>query len=303
MKITITDAENGMTIKQYLTQKKFSARLITRLKAKEHGITVNGERRTVRHMLSKGELLELETEDSAASQNIPLSHIPVNVLFEDQWFIAVEKPPHLPIHPSRRHLEDTLASRVMAHFEGKNFVFRVLTRLDLDTSGAVLIAKDSMSAAAFSKMLADRQVKKEYVAVCHGEFADDEGVIDMNIRRVTQYGMEREAVPCGPGNGEFSPEGNTAVTKYSVIKKHINATLVKFLPITGRTHQLRVHAKALGHPMIGDLLYSEPSDIIDRQALHAYSLEFIHPMTGNNIKLTCPLPEDMENCIKELFNE
>lgn len=303
MKITVTDTENGLTVKQYLEKQKYSTRLISRLKAKERGITVNGERKTVRWVLKAGDLLELETEDSRSSENITPCHIPINVLYEDDWFIAVEKPAHLPIHPSRRHTDDTLASRVMAHFEGRNFVFRVMTRLDLDTSGVVLIAKDSISAARFSKMLAERRVHKEYIAICDGIFEEKSGIIDFNIRRKTPYGMEREAVERADGKGESSAEGCEAVSEYRVIREGKNVSLVRFIPITGRTHQLRVHALAIGHPIIADTLYFKGSSYIDRQALHAESLTFVHPMTEESITVRCPLSQDMKLCERELFDE
>lgn len=303
MKITVSDAEHGITIKQFLERCKYSTRLITRLKAKERGILVNGERKTVRWVLTKGETLELETEDSHSSSSIAPSFIPIDVLYEDEWFIAVAKPPHLPVHPSRNHLDDTLASRVMAHFHGKNFVFRALTRLDLDTSGIVLIAKDSISATLFSKMLSDRKVTKEYLAVCEGIFEEAQGIIDYNIRRVQPLRMEREAVSKCEGKGENSPEGMEALSVYSVIRQANGMSLVRFMPVTGRTHQLRVHAKAIGHPIIGDTLYSSSCHYIDRQALHAEKLTFIHPVTGNETTIVCPLSEDMDNCVKELFDE
>ncbi len=302
MRIFITSAENGKTVKQYLAREKFSARLITKLKSKERGILVNGERCTVRRVLYTGDILELETEDSQPSRGITLSYLPIDIIYEDEWYIAVSKPPHLPVHPSRRHTDDTLASRVMAHFENKNFVFRPLTRLDLDTSGAVLIAKDPISASRFCEMLVKREIKKEYIAICDGIFDRKEGVIDYNIRRVQEFKMEREAVDKGVGRGESSPEGMEAVTEYKVISEGRGASLVQFFPITGRTHQLRVHAMAIGHPIIGDTLYSSPSEYIDRQALHAASLEFIHPMTGKKVKITCDASDDFKICQKELFN-
>ena len=303
MKFIINDAEHGITIKQFMERRRYSSRLITRLKAKERGILVNGERKTVRWVLSCGEILELETEDSCSSSGITPSFVPIKVLYEDQWFIVVEKTANLPVHPSHNHLDDTLASRVMAYFHGQSFVFRALTRLDLDTSGAVIIAKDSISATLFSKLLEERKVKKEYIAVCHGIFDEKEGVIDFNIRRVRKFKMEREAVPKGIGHGENSPEGIEAVTEYSVLREAKGMSLVRFIPVTGRTHQLRVHARAIGHPIIGDSLYSSPSPYISRQALHAERLSFIHPMTNEAVSVVCPLCEDLDICVKELFDE
>ena len=134
-------------------------------------------------------------------------------------------------------------------------------------------------------------------------FDEKEGVIDFNIRRVRKFKMEREAVPKGIGHGENSPEGIEAVTEYCVLREAKGMSLVRFIPVTGRTHQLRVHARAIGHPIIGDSLYSSPSPYISRQALHAERLSFIHPMTNEAVSVVCPLCEDLDICVKELFDE
>lgn len=297
MEIIITNSEAGQSIKELFSTLKFSARLVTRLKNKERGILVNGERKTVRYVLEKGDVLNIQTEDSAPSLNIVPSFIPINVLYEDEHFIAVEKEPNLPIHPSRNHINDTLASRVMAHFEGKNFVFRVLTRLDRDTSGIVLIAKNSIAAAKFSKMLVNREVKKEYLAICEGIFDKKDGIIDYNIRRISPYSVMREAVEKGESHSENSPEGMESLSLYKVLRESRDKSLVLFSPVTGRTHQLRVHSLKIGHPIIADTLYYKECPAISRQALHAYSLTFIHPFTNEEITLTCPLSEDINKAL------
>ena len=303
LEIIIKESEAGLSIKELLTRLKLSARLITKLKNKPKGITVNGEKKTVRYILEKKDVLTLETEDSVSSSTIKPSYIPINVLFEDDYFLAVEKGANLPIHPSRNHIDDTLASRVMAHFEGQNFVFRVLTRLDRDTSGIVLIAKNAIAAAEFSKLLAKREVKKEYLAVCVGIFDKKEGQIDYNIRRISPYNIMREAVKKSESKGENSPEGMESLSLYKVLKESENHSLVLLLPVSGRTHQLRVHCLKIGHPIVGDGLYYKESPYIERQALHAYSLTFIHPFTNKEITLKCPLSEDIKDLISHFSLE
>ncbi|MBE6701664.1 MAG: RluA family pseudouridine synthase [Ruminococcaceae bacterium] len=303
MQLKITEENAGLTIKQYIEKLGLSSRMVTRLKAKEKGILVNGEKKTVRHILEDGDLLTLETEDSASSKNIKPSFVPIEVIYEDDYYIAVRKDANLPIHPSRRHTDDTLASRVMAHFQGKNFVFRVLTRLDRDTSGVVICAKDPVSAARFSKLLSNREVKKEYVAFCKGIFKEKSGVIDMNIRRPDPFNIKREAIVKCEGAGENSPFGSEAITCFEVLGEGEDVSFVRFMPVTGRTHQIRVHSLAIGHPIIADTLYSDKSQYISRQALHAERITFVHPMTKELTTIFCPMPEDMLLLKGALFDE
>lgn len=303
MKITVSQELAGLTIKQYLNSKKLSSRMITRLKANPAGILVNGEKKTVRHLLSEGETLELDLKDSNRASSISPSFESLDILFEDEWYIAINKPPALPIHPSRNHVDDTLASRVMGHFSHRNFVFRVLTRLDRDTSGVVIIAKDAVSAQRFSRLLEEKRVKKEYLAICRGRFERNEGKIELNIRRPDPKSIVREAVESTEHSSESSPFGTYALSEYKVIKRGDGATLVRFFPVTGRTHQLRVHSLAIGHPILSDTLYSTECPYIERQALHAHRISFIHPFTNEDITVEAPMPSDMELCEKELFSD
>ncbi len=292
MQIRITEKDNGITVKEYLSRLHFSSRMITRLKNRENGITVNGEKRTVRFTLSEGDLLLLRTEDDAPSRNIPPSESKITVLYEDEDFLAVDKPPHTPIHPSRNHTSDTLASGVMSYYAGENFVFRVLTRLDRDTSGVVIIAKNAVAAASFSRLLEKREVKKEYLAICEGIFTEKSGKITYNIHRPDVKSILREA---------SLDEGYPSLTLYEVQREGKNASLVLFSPVTGRTHQIRVHSRAIGHPIISDTLYHTPSEYISRQALHAHRITFIHPFTKEKTVIVSPLPEDMKNAERMLF--
>lgn len=300
MEIKIDKKTAGLTIKEYFSCLRLSARLITKLKNRDHGITVNGEKKTVRYLLEEGDVLKLMIEDQASSESIKPFFAPLNVLFEDEHYLAVEKGPFLPIHPSRNHLDDTLASRVMAYFEGQNFVFRVLTRLDRDTSGVVIIAKNPIAAAELSALLTRREVKKDYLAICEGLFEEKSGKIDYNIRRPSPFNIMRQAIEKCEPQGENTPFGTDALSLYKVLREKDSHSLVLFSPVTGRTHQLRVHALKLGHPIIGDTLYHKESPLIPRQALHAYRVTFIHPFTKKEVTITCPPPSDMEKAMCEL---
>jgi 23S rRNA pseudouridine1911/1915/1917 synthase len=216
----------------------------------------------------------------------------VEILWEDDWYIAVAKPPHIPTHPARRHQLDTLASR-MAHLkQGENFIFRALTRLDLDTSGAVILAKNQLAANEFSKLLIQRRVNKEYTAVCLGKIPCSAGIINEPIYRPDPSSILRA-----------TGMGDEAITEFTLLKTSESASLVSVSPITGRTHQIRVHFKHLGYPVLADTLYSCASPLIDRQALHASKISFVHPFTKEHTSIFCPLFSDMEHCIKELFGD
>ncbi len=296
MQIKITEDMAGKTIREIVSGLKFSTRLLTRLKKLEDGITVNGEHKTVRYVVSCGDILTLALEDTDSSCSITPYHAPVKLLWEDEWYAAYAKPAGLPTHPARRHQNDTLAARIMAAREEENFVFRALTRLDLDTSGAVIIAKNQLAANEFSKLLISRSVKKEYIAVCHGKIDADEGEITYRIHRPDKKSIIRETT-------DDTNLGEEAITLYHVIKKSEDYSLVLANIITGRTHQIRVHMKALSHPIVGDTLYNTPSEIVARQALHAFRISFTHPFTKKTISVRCPLFEDMEMCIRSLFGE
>ena len=171
-----------------------------------------------------------------------------------------------------------------------------MTRLDTDTSGVVIVAKNQLAASKFSALLEKREVKKEYIAVCLGKITEDSGEITYNIHRPDKNSVLRCAVP-------ENTVGENAKTLYTVLKKCDIATLVKLDLITGRTHQIRVHMNAIGHPVLSDTLYSVLSDHIKRQALHAHTVSFIHPFTNENVTVSCPLFPDMEECISSIFGE
>ena len=286
MRTVIPREYEGRALLAFLQNElKLSGRLLTRLKQTENGITVNGEHVTVRHTVRCGDVLVLKDGDHRSNEHLVPADLPVSVIFEDEELIALNKPPHMPTHPSYGHFDDTLANALAYRFLGTPFVFRPVNRLDRDTSGIVLAAKDQRTAAHLAESMCNGGFEKKYVAILDGELYGD-GIIDTPIRRDRESIIIRRV--CDP-----TEEGaQVAVTEYRVLDVKNGHTLVLVKPKTGRTHQIRVHFASLGTPIAGDDLYGQPSPLIDRQALHAFSLEFC-TFSGERLCLNADLPEDM----------
>ncbi len=291
----------GMTVKQILKEELgFSRKAITALKSRNDGILINGSHATVRAIISEGDILSINYDDTEISQKAAvLSSVLPNVIFEDDHIIAVNKPANMPTHQSHGHFGDTLANSLAYYYSQKRrpFVFRAANRLDRNTSGIVLISKDRVTASKLSDEIKSGKIQKTYIAVLDGYLPEDCGVIHTYIKR------ESESIITRCVCDEKDEGAKYAVTNYKVLKKANGLSLVLAMPVTGRTHQLRVHFSSLGAPIIGDDLYGNPSDLIDRHALHARSLSFSHPQSGESINLTAPLPEDMKKIIENNFGK
>ena len=281
----VTAEDEGKTVKQIVSREfALSSRLLSKLK-NESGIKVNGVSVTVRRILCCGDKLTLETTD-VSSKNVTQSNIELDVLYEDESMLAVNKPLGMPTHPSQGHHDDTLANAVMYRYRNENFTFRAITRLDGDTTGVVLVARNALSAQRLTDMLQNGKIKKEYVALTVGVPQSREGTIDAPIGRCEDSIIKRK----------IDKDGKSAVTHYSVIKEKCDKSfaLVKAIPITGRTHQIRLHLSHIGTPIYGDFLYGEPIDNV-RAHLHCSSLELCHPITGQPMRIEAPLPQDIKN--------
>lgn len=320
MDFRITEKQHNKTVSDFLKEVGYSHKAISRLKRIEDGILLNGVHVTVRALLSEGDLLSLALEDRADDMSeslTPWNH-PIDIVYEDEWLIALNKPPFMPTHPSAGHQGDTLANAVTGYYaqKGLPFVFRSVNRLDRDTSGIVLLSKDKHTAARLSAQMEAGQIRKTYLALLCGSFPSEcayppadcatrsvvcmeEGRIETYLRRKAGSKMLRETfwTPC--------EGGVLAVTEYRVIGRSHGLTLVEAMPQTGRTHQLRLHFSFCGHPILGDTLYGSPDsqNRIARQALHAETLTFSHPITGVPMILRAKLPDDMQNLIKEFSYE
>jgi len=258
----------------------FSSKLITALKTGD-AILLNGKKEFVNKIVETGDELKLTLFDEG-SKNIVAENIPIEILFEDEDIIAVNKPPKMPTHPSIYHYTGTLANAIMYYFREIPFTFRAPSRLDRDTSGVLIIAKNSYSASFISRQISNGEFKKEYIAVCVGVPKENQGIIDAPIKREAEGIIKRH----------ISPDGKNAITEYETIKTHNGLSLIKAMPKTGRTHQIRLHLSHIGTPIFADFLYGEDVEN-ERVRLHCHSVEFMHPTKNKNIKITAPLPNDM----------
>ena len=299
MRIEINDALAGKTLGQLLRlELRFSTKMIKYLKYRPDGMIVNDERKTVRYVLQSGDVLELATEDAEASPKLRAVKLPLEILYEDNDLVVPVKPANMPTHPSHDHYDDTVANALAYRYEKSRnpFVFRPINRLDRNTSGLLLIARHKAAAGILTRSMQEGRIQKKYLAILDGEMPPVEnGRIEACLHRTAESIIVREV--CSPD----TPDADPSVTEYRVLAVGNRHTLVEAAPITGRTHQLRVHFAHLGYPITGDDLYGTPSDAIDRHALHARSLSFPLPSTDQIITLTAPLTEDFAKLLREYF--
>ncbi|MBO4769629.1 MAG: RluA family pseudouridine synthase [Clostridia bacterium] len=289
--IVIDGSHDGKTVKDYIRSCGISRAELIRLKKREDGILLNGERATVRAVLKTGDLLYLSRDDKSGDENpfvepIDLGLVPV---FENDGLLAFCKPAGMPTHPSHNHLRDTLANGAAYVFSqrGIPFVFRACNRLDRDTSGIVVIAKNKGTAKYMSELISSGGVEKTYVCIAEGVI-NEELTVNRNIKRREPSIIERCVCP--------DNEGQTALTRVFPVFSGAGMTLCRIKPETGRTHQIRVHLASVSHPVAGDTLYGNASPYIGRQALHCSEMKF--PFGGEDVVIRAPLPGDMAELVK-----
>lgn len=278
---TALSKDEGRTIKSILRQNlDISAATLTALKKYPEGISLNGESAYATAKIKEGDIIEINLKDKP-SENIEPADIPLDIIYEDEDILAINKPRNMPTHPSQNHHNDTLANGVMHYFRDTDFTFRVITRLDKDTSGVVLIAKNKISAAYITREMTEGRIIKEYEAICHGAL-DESGKIDAPIGRVPGSSILR----C------VTPDGKDAHTEYELIRLMGDLSHVRLRTITGRTHQLRVHLSHIGHPIYGDDLYGSPA-LNEKCRLHCRKIIFTNPANGKKLILEAKPPYDM----------
>ncbi|MBQ6569967.1 MAG: RluA family pseudouridine synthase [Clostridia bacterium] len=279
LEFTVGEQCDGMKAQTFLRSVcHLSYKLVVRLKRVENGITENGRHIRTIDRLTAGSVVRVRLPEDDIS--VEPYDMPLDIVFEDEDILVIDKPAGMAVHPSPGHDTATLANAVSAYFlrQGKTLGFRPIYRLDKDTSGLILIAKNTFCASRLGK-----NVQKRYYAVAQGEIKET-GTLDLPIIIAPGHSIQRSV-----GEG-----GISAVTHYVPLCVHEGNTLLEIELETGRTHQIRVHFSHIGHPLAGDDMYGGKRDIINRQALHCGKLWFTHPVTGEEMKFNCPLPEDIK---------
>ena len=276
----------GYSIDKYLKSQGYSSANITAIKKMPNNVVIDGEWVHMNRKLQSGEILTVNISEDNSSEKIPPVKIDLDIVYEDEDIIVINKPAGLPIHPSLNHYEDSLANGLAYYYEAqdKPFIFRCANRLDKNTSGLTVIAKHLVSGNILSTMVKNREFHREYYAIVRGHLNEPEGTIDAPIGRVDDSIITRQV--------DFE-NGERAITHYKVIDEKKGHSLISIHLETGRTHQIRVHFKYIGHPLIGDHLYNPDFEYMTRQALHSHKISFVHPITKKAMEFIAPLPNDM----------
>ena len=288
----IDSHSEGLRIEQFLRRKGYSAQNLSTIKRMPESILVNGVHYYMKQTLKAGDRLLVRIQETESSRNIPPVCAPLSIVYEDEDLIVVNKPAGMPIHPSLNNYTNSLANALAWYYQqqGKPFIFRCCNRLDRDTSGLTVVAKHLVSGNILSTMTKKKEVRREYLAVVRGHIVPESGTISAPLARKGGTIIERVV--------DFD-RGEPAVTHYHLIQEANGHSLVALQLETGRTHQIRIHLKHLGFPLVGDYLYNPDMEYISRQALHSFRLSFPHPITGEAMDFTAPLPEDMRNILTE----
>ncbi|SHE65685.1 RluA family pseudouridine synthase [Clostridium fallax] len=279
-------------IREFLKEKLgLSSRLIKGASIDKR-IFVDGKAVKMNYVLNLGEKIEVDLCKNE-SQDFNAEKMDLNIVYEDEDILVLNKEPFMVVHPTKRHQSGTLANGILYYFKetNQNCIVRLVSRLDMNTSGLIIIGKNQYAHMALSKEMRGENFKKRYLAIVHGNLKEKEGTINAPIYRVGEGTLKRI----------IDPRGQESITHYKVLESFKDGDLVECLLETGRTHQIRVHLSHLGHPIFGDSLYgTEDEEYIKRQALHAYGLDFESPRTKKKLSLRADIPKDMKNLIEKL---
>lgn len=284
LQYTIPHEYSSRRVLDFLKHLGFSHRLITKLKQTPDGILLNGEHIRTIDPMSEGDVLEINLPtDKKESISIPVE-MPLDIIYEDDDILVLNKPAMLAVHESHNHLGDTLSNAVAFHLkkEGKPSVFRAVGRLDKGTSGLMVCALNRYAASRLSG-----KIKKQYLAIATGVY-EGEGTIDAPIYRPDPILTVRTV----------DERGERAVTHWKALKNDGKNTLLRVKLETGRTHQIRVHFASLGTPLVGDTMYGTSDGRICHQALHCCECRFIHPVKNEEMHFFCDMPDDMKSIIE-----
>ena len=292
----VEDVVEGTKLREYLKREMGISTRLIRSASIQKRIFINNEVVKMNRVIKNGEIIKIDLEKEE-SQNIAPEKIDIDIVYEDEDILVVNKKPFMVVHPTKTYQSGTLANGVINYFmeSNQNCIVRLVSRLDMNTSGLIIIAKNQFSHGMLSKAMSENKVEKRYLAIVHGIFKEKQGTIDKPIYR-----------PEGIENGTrrvVDERGQRSITHYKVVEEFSDSSLVECKLETGRTHQIRVHLSYLGHPIYGDVLYGDgdnEGDLIERQALHAYGLDFKSPRTEKELSLRADLPDDMMELMKKL---
>ena len=281
----VTDKNQGLMILDFLRQNGFSRHILTAMKEDKNAILLNGYPAGGRTLLKAGDRLLIRVLEKSSGENIIPVPMKLSVLYEDTDILVVNKPANMPVHPSLGNYENTLANGAAAYFrsKGETCPFRCINRLDRDTSGALILAKNALSASILSGQMRNRMIRRTYLAVVKG-ITPPGGTISAPIGRQSSSMIQRQV--------DFT-HGESAVTHYQRLDVRHGYSLLEIHLETGRTHQIRVHMGCLGFPLPADYLYYPDYSRFSRQPLHSFQLEFFHPFSGQAMCITAPVPEDI----------
>lgn len=290
----INETFQNTTILQFLKKKHYTDKAIIALKKTPEGILLNGVWAYVNQKISSGDILTIKLLETESSEKIVPEKLDMDIVYEDEDILVVNKPANMPVHPSQNHYTGTLANGIAYYFaaQGKPFIFRCVNRLDRDTTGLTILCKHQLASGILSNMVSERLIKRTYLAICTDDGSlPQNGTINAPIARKEGSTIERIV---------DNEKGEDATTHFKKLL-HLpdkQISLIQLRLETGRTHQIRVHMSSIGHPLIGDDLYGGDCTMINRQALHSYSLHFIHPVTLEEMYFEQELPEDMKQCLE-----
>ena len=284
------------TVEQFLLSNGYSAALIRRLRHTEQSILKNGSPVYTTYRLDEGDSLAVTLPEEHGSENIVPVPMDLDIRYEDRDLLVVNKAAGIPIHPSQGNHDNTLANGIAWYLgeKGEAATYRAINRLDRDTTGLLILARHALSACMLSEMVRTHAIRRCYLAAASG-LVPPEGVIDAPIARTCDSTIERCV--------DFE-RGDSARTHYRTLcyNRDTDCSLVELRLETGRTHQIRVHMKHIGHPLPGDFLYNPDYRLIGRQALHSWQLDFIHPIKKEPLHFEAPLPEDMRRLFGQETN-
>lgn len=289
MIIKYINKDNYNTVNDVLINEfQFSSRLMSKL-IKNKKIYLNNSFCDTRKSINYNDEIVVDLSGKENNSNIVATNMDLDIIYEDDWFLVVNKKPGIAVHPSSLHYSDSLSNGIKFYFDkiGLKKKIRVVNRLDYNTSGIVVFAKCEYIHEQFSKQMMQHIFQKEYLCIINGFLDNSYGIIDLPIGRKQGSIIER----CIDKNGQKS------ITHYEVLKTFSDYSLVKCILETGRTHQIRVHFSAIGHPLLGDTLYGIASNLINRQALHSNKIDLIHPITKEHLSFESLLPNDMKKLV------